>query len=70
MCVYGHKFESSIRLSEVKQKGISHTLSTACFESLESHEQTEADFSLVGNTVPRSPMHHDAKYRIAQPKNG
>ena len=62
MRVSGHKSESSIRsysrrLSEVKQKEISHSLSTACFESLERQEQTaEADCPLVGNTVPRSPI--------------
>jgi len=74
MRVSGHKSESSIRShsrrhSEVKQKERSHTLSTACFESLERHEQTEADCPLVENTVPRSPI-HDAKFPIAQPKNG
>ena len=62
MRVSGHKSESSIRsysrrLSEVKQNEISHSLSTACFESLERQEQTaEADCPLVGNTVPRSPI--------------
>ena len=62
MRVSGHKSESSIhsysrRLSEVKQKEISHSLSTACVESLERQEQTaEADCPPVGNTVPRSPI--------------
>lgn len=59
MRVSGHKSESSIRsysrrLSELKQKEISNSLSTACFESLKKHKQTEADCPLVGNTVPRS----------------
>ena len=62
MRVSGRKSESSIRsysrsLSEAKQKEISHSLSTACFESLERQEQTaEADCPLVRNTVPRSPI--------------
>ena len=61
MRVSGHKSDSSIRsysrrLSEVKQTEISHSLSTACFKSLERQEQTEADCPLVGKTVPRSPI--------------
>ena len=43
-------------LSEVKQKEITHSLSSACFESIERHEQTDADYPLVGNTVPKSPI--------------
>ena len=69
MRVSGLKSESSIRsysrrLSEVKQKEISHALSIACsVENLEStstaivamHEQTSEN-SLGRNTVPNSPV--------------
>ena len=69
MRVSGHKSESSIRsysrrLSEVKQKEISHALSSACsVENLEStstaivamHEQTSEN-SLGRNTVPNYPV--------------
>ena len=69
MRVSGHKSKSSIRsysrrLSEVKQKEISHALSSACSaENLEStstqivamHEQTSEN-SLGRNTVPNSPV--------------
>ena len=69
MRVSGHKSESSIRsycrrLSEVKQKEISHALSGAC--SVENLESTStaivairgqtSENSLVRNTVPNSPV--------------
>ena len=62
MRVSGHRSESSIRsysrrLSEVKQKEISHSLSTAMFWKFrEARANSEADCPLVGNTVPRSPI--------------
>ena len=70
MWVSGHKSENSIRfyswrLSEVKQKEISHALSSACsVENLEStqttaivamHKQTREN-SLGRNTVPNPPV--------------
>ena len=69
MCVSGHKSESSIRsyfrhLSEVKQKAISHALTSACsVKNLEStstaivamHEQVSEN-SLGRSTVLNSPV--------------
>ena len=77
MRVSGHKSESSIRsysrrLSEVKQKEISHALSSACsVENLEStttaimamHEQT-SKYYLGRNTVPKLPCDY-AEFRIS-----